>query len=160
MQATSELLGLYLSNPENPYEKILHGISYDKNILKNMIKLIDKEYLNKSKIEFLPVKFYSISRVLESQNFPMKLYGKNKDLMFIELTSYNKESVENKIFGFTRVYNNKIEEAIISISHDSHYNSSEYKNHLVYIKNTSNFKSLSENPIQFDTFYDEGIMNT
>ena len=163
MNSTSELLGLYLSNPEDPSEKILHAISFDKDILKNMLDLIDKEYFKRSKIEFLPVKFYSVLRILDTKNFqkfPKTLYGKNNDLMFIELTHFNKESMENKIFGFTRVFNNHIEESIISIGHDSHYDSLEYKNHLKYIRNTYVFKNLSENPIKFDTFYDEGVINS
>jgi hypothetical protein len=158
MDYTSNLRALYLSNLENSNEKILHVVLLDKNNLQNMFELFDKNYLYRSKIELKPIKFYSVTKIINSK-LPIKLYGKNNDLLIIKMSRFTKELYENKIFGFTRIINNKLEEAIVYIDHDSDYESQEYKENLDYIKKNQDFGNLSENPIKFDTFYTKGIMN-
>ena len=155
MESASNLLGLYLVNPEDSIEKVLHAISFNKDTLTNMLELFDKDYVNRSKIEICPVKFYSILKLIKPddlKNSPIKLYGKNKDLLLTCTSKFIKETIENEIYGFTLLLNNKFEECIINIS-------KEHNDHLEYIKSTSNIGYFSENPIKFDTLYEEGIMN-
>jgi hypothetical protein len=123
-----------------------------------MIGFIDTEYLDRSKIEILPVNFYSVQKIIDKgNNLSVKLYGTNKDLLFTKISNFRKDSYKNKIFGFCRT--DTLEESVIAVSHDSHYDSHEYKDHLKYIKRNLYFENISVNPVQFDTFYEDGVIN-
>ena len=90
MEHSSKLLGLYLPNLKNSNEKICKAVSLDKNILQNMFDLIDKKYLDKSKIVVRSIKFYSVTKIINN-TIPIKLYGINNDLLFIRISEFRKE---------------------------------------------------------------------
>jgi hypothetical protein len=160
---SSDVYALY-AIPEDDYSTIL-AISLNKeslqDILENQVTEEDKKIL-KFEIKSFPI--FLITKLINPNEKVQKMFGcfgTNKDLSMMPITSVKFITFTNKMFGFNKkLSNGDYIESVLLIAHDSAHDSDEYKEHLKYIREDAIFKNnVSENPINFDIYYDEGMMN-
>lgn len=153
------VFGLYFSDPEMNSEKIVHAVSTDKTKLLNLLKTISNDYKQRSRIEILPIKMYSVTKLHGIVNYS-KLMGKNKDLLFLKVNQIDSDILNGKLYGFNYNNNNNYEQAILYVSSNYKVDTNNYNELIELIRNEDFFKyNISENYIHFDKYYDEGIIN-
>ena len=158
MSSDTQILGLYLYDPEYPTEQILHAVSPNRHILENLIDNIDSEYKRRSLSEIKPICVYGIIRIIAPvpQNemlTKIKLYhGEKRDLLLMYTQVLSMADIHGKLFGFQL----GTKQTIVNVMNDAPYDSDEYKNHLSEIRKTFD---LSDDYIEMDKYYDEGVMN-
>lgn len=154
----SDLLGLYFIHPEHKEEHIVYAFSFDRQILEKMIidnfKAEDRHnYLIKSIVIHT---YISLETNDESTKIRLnKLFNsKNARGMFMRQLDYN--NIEFPLYGYYRnCEKEKDREGNIGVKQQQVILSIDDK-YKKLIKN----ELISENPINIDTFYDEGIMNS
>jgi len=136
-QLCENLLGLYFTSPDETGDRYVHAFSFSKDILENMIANNVKEEEQKY-YSVHPIEFYMLIEWNTSDN---------KRHTMVNLEKWEYSDIQYPIYGYNSMYmskgcilckqvllsTNKIVENIIS--------------------------SISSNPIQIDTFYEEGILN-
>ena len=154
----SDLLGLYFIHPECKEEHIVYAFSFDRQILEKIItdNFTEEERHNYSIKSIVIHTYISLENNDESTKIRLnKLFNsKNARGMFMRQLDYN--NIEFPLYGYYRncqceldsngIRGIKQQQVILSID-------DKYKK---LIKN----ELISENPINIDTFYEEGIMNS
>ena len=132
-------------NDENDYEEYIMAISYNKEVLENMIDEHTKldqcfTFVIKENLKIQNFLGYSANK---TGNFKLLFY-ENYDICNISeddrLYAYNLVNLDNIVENrLLRVYKTDLDK---------------FKTHL-----HNNVNNISTNPIEFDTYYEEGIMN-
>jgi hypothetical protein len=161
---TNLIYGLY-AIPEGDLPTI-HAISLSKEVLQDiLIDQVPDEFKQIVKWDIHPIQTFIVCRLLNltSHNNDSTIEFVEKigtNLMLMPLNKVKLDSFENKIFGFNKVLKNSNFYQTINYSYGVSIWSEEYTKHLEYINSEDTFNNnVSENPIQFDQYYDEGIMN-
>jgi hypothetical protein len=132
-------------NDENDYEEYIMAISYNKEVLENMIDEHTKldqcfTFVIKENLKIQNFLGYSANK---TGNFKLLFY-ENYDICNIseddKLYAYNLVNLDNIVENrLLRVYKKDLDK---------------FKTHL-----HNNVNNISTNPIEFNTYYEEGIMN-
>ena len=132
-------------NDENDYEEYIMAISYNKEVLENMIDEHTKldqcfTFVIKENLKIQNFLGYSANK---TGNFKLLFY-ENYDICNISeddrLYAYNLVNLDNIVENrLLRVYKKDLDK---------------FTTHL-----HNNVNNISTNPIEFDTYYEEGIMN-
>ena len=153
----SDLLGLYFIHPECKEEQIVYAFSFDRRILEQMIidNFKEEDRHNYSINSIVIHTYATFEDNIESTNIKLnKLFNsKNARGMFMRQLDYN--NIKFSLYGYyrncekekDREGNIGVKEQQVILSIDDKYKK--------LIKN----ELISENPINIDTFYEEGIMN-
>ena len=154
----SDLLGLYFIHPECKEEHIVYAFSFDRQILEKMIidnfTEEDRHYYSIKSIVIYT--YISLENNDESTKIKLnKLFNsKNARGMFMRQLDYN--HIEFPLYGYYRnCEKEKDREGNIGVKQQQVILSIDDK-YKKLIKNNL----ISENPINIDTFYEEGIMNS
>jgi hypothetical protein len=146
----SDLLGLYYIDPNDEREHIVYAFSFDIQILEKMI-LDNFTEEDRHYYSIKPIVIYTYvsfeKEVIENREKLNKMFGrKNARGIIMKHLDYN--NIKYPLYGY---YKNceceggiKEQQVILSI-----------ENPKIIIN-----KLISENPINIDTFYDEGIINS
>jgi hypothetical protein len=154
---------------EIDYETV-HAISFNKENLENILDTrVPKEYKEMAKYVIKPINVVSLIKLLKNEytsevtgkKFRLNAFGTNNDLLLMHTFKAKVNEFKNKMFAFNeKLKNGEYLQSIIIIAHDADYDSIIYKEHLEYVKKQKIFKNnISDNPIEFDVYYDEGIIN-
>ena len=154
----SDLLGLYFINPEHKEEQIVYAFSFDRQVLEKMIldnfKAEDRHnYSIKSIVIYT---YISLENNDESTKIRLnKLFNsKNARGMFMRQLDYNK--IDFPLYGYYRNCQGELDSnGNIGLKEQQVILSIDYK-----YKKLIKYELISENPINIDTFYEEGIMNS
>lgn len=154
----SDLLGLYFIHPEHKKEQIVYAFSFDRRILEQMIidNFTEEEQYNYSIKSIVIYTYISLENNDESTKIKLnKLFNsKNARGMFMRQLDYN--HIEFPLYGYYRnCEKEKDREGNIGVKQQQVILSIDDK-YKKLIKNNL----ISENPINIDTFYEEGIMNS
>lgn len=154
----SDLLGLYFIHPEYKEEHIVYAFSFDRRILEQMIidNFTEEEQYNYSIKSIVIYTYISLENNDESTKIKLnKLFNsKNARGMFMRQLDYN--HIEFPLYGYYRnCEKEKDREGNIGVKQQQVILSIDDK-YKKLIKNNL----ISENPINIDTFYEEGIMNS
>lgn len=160
-QLVKTIYGLY-AVPEGDYETI-HSISLNQEKLQEIINTkIPDEIKEIVKFQIKPIKIYLLIKLLnnpETNKF-FKIFGTSKNLILMLANSIKVDTFKNKIFAFNRIITNDCTQCLVAIVNDTDSSSEEYQEHLKYVKSQKLFENnISDNPIDFDVYYDESIMN-
>lgn len=153
--------------PEDDYASV-HAISLNKENLEEIIETkIPNEIKEIIKFEIQPIDFYLLVKLKENignQNTVssiLKPFGNEKNLCLMKQHSIRPDAYKNKIFAFNKITTNGITQCLVAVAHDSDAYSDEYREHLEYIKSQKIFQNeISDNPININVYYNEGILNT
>lgn len=152
--------------PDDDYATV-HAISLNQENLQEILDWeVPSEFKEVVKFEIKPIDIYLLIKfkeTIDNQNLVSALFspfGNEKNLSLMKQRSIRLDAFKNKIFAFNKITTNDITQCIVAVAHDSDGSSDEYKKHLEYIKTQKIFNnSISNNSIEFDIFYDEGILN-
>lgn len=69
--------------------------------------------------------------------------------------------MSTKVYGMNKNTNSYVDQVLLKVTHDADENSIEYKTYLDELRKSKIFEEddFSLNSIEFDKFYDEGIIN-
>jgi len=158
-----QLYGLYII-PKNNYGT-LHAISFNQDILK---EFIEKKISKDDKTNEIIIKPFDVIKKISKTNNPSThlikiggLFGRNNDLLVSSINTITPED-STKIFGFNQyqVFKKEYINTLIIISHTADNDTCEYKKYLEYIESDNIFQNnISKNPIKFDVYYENGILN-
>ena len=160
---SNDVYALY-AIPEDDYATV-QAISLNKESLQNILETqVPEEYKQMVKFEIKPIQVFALTKFIDPSDKVQKTFGcfgTNKDLSLMPITMVKFITFTNKMFAFNKeLKNGDYTQSILLIAHDSAHDSDEYKEHLKYIREESIFKNeVSDKPINFDIYYDEGIMN-
>lgn len=147
------IYGLYaITNCD--YEKV-HSISLNKEKLEEIMNTqITNEIKKKVKFEIKPIRIYLLVALLDNP------FGLPISYNLVLANSINVETFKNKIFAFNKCTTYNCTQCLVAIAHNEDSTSDEYQEYLKFIKNKKIFyNNISENSINFDIYYDEGISN-
>ena len=153
----SDLLGLYFIHPECKEEHIVYAFSFNRQILEKMI--IDNfiaedrhNYLIKSIVIYTYITFENND---ESTKIKLNELFKSKNARGLIMRQLDYNDIDFPLYGYYRnCEKEKDREGNIGVKQQQVILSIDDK-YKKLIKN----KLISENPINIDIFYDEGIMN-
>lgn len=160
---SDNIYALYAIPPDD--FSTVHAISLNREILQDILEnQVLEEYKQMVQFEIKPIQVFLCGKLINPDKNTTQIFGgfgTNKDLILMPTTMLNPNTFTNKMFGFnTQIKNGDYIQSILLIAHDSAYDSDVYQEHINYIKEQTIFKNnLSREPIQFDTYYDESIMN-
>lgn len=152
-----EINGIYLYWQESLTTPYLLCISCSEINLKNMLKNIIEEYKKKYEIndyifKIEPVKLYVVSKI--------KNENENEKILLKKVIFYKEEFIKNKIYGMNKNNLNSVDQVLLKVIYESDENSVEYQLFLEELRNNELFKNnISSNSIEYDKYYDEGILN-
>ena len=154
----SDLLGLYFIHPECKEEHIVYAFSFDRQILEKMIidNFIEEEqkyYVVKSIVIYT---YISLENNDESTKIKLNKLFNSKNARGLIMRQLDYNNIEFPLYGYYRNCQGEldsngdrgIKEQQVILSIDDKYKK--------LIKN----ELISHNPINIDTFYEEGIMNS
>lgn len=152
-QLVNTIYGLY-TVPDGDYATV-HSISVNKEKLEEIAEnQIPNEIKKIVKFEIKPIRVYSFVTLLNNP------FGLPKSYNLMLANSIDLDTFKNKIFAFNKITSFDCEQCLVAIAYNADSSSDEYQEHLKFVKNLKLFdNNISENPINFDVFYDEGIMN-
>jgi len=115
----------------------VNAISYSKELLEDMIKNIHPDDLK-------------LADFIVKENMPIYFLVSLNDKILLA-TSYGEVTFnKDNLYAFNKITTNKVENVLLDISG---FNIEELRNSPIFKDD------LSENIIQFDVYYEEGIMN-
>ena len=154
----SDLLGLYFIHPEYKEEHIVYAFSFDRQILEKMIidNFIEEDRNNYSIKSIVIFTYISLENNDESTKIKLNKLFNSKNARGLIMRQLDYNNIDFPLYGYyrncekekDREGNIGVKEQQVILSIDDKYKK--------LIKN----KLISENPINIDTFYDEGIMNS
>jgi len=153
--------GLFSCDPLYPNNKICHMVSTNIDLLNQQYKKQEKRFSN---VNFIinELQLWQCSKIIESSSI-FNLNGKNKDLLFVKIDYCGSDTkkMKGKIFAWNKNNNTINTDTLILLCNDHSYDSLEYKQHLDKLRTEKYFLDhmLSTNPLEFNVFYEEGIMN-
>jgi len=160
------IYGLFSYDKEDDSCPILHAISINEETIKNILdKYVNPEFFKYADFKLHKIKMFSVAKLIfTSPNELFKkiqLAGESKNIMIMKSTMAKKEALDGKIYGFNMPQKyGGYQQVIMGFWHGSDKDSSEFKEFINNIKKEKIFDDgLSENPIEFDVYYDDGIMN-
>lgn len=142
-----QIYGLYLHSLESISTPYLLVTSCSEEKLKNILENIIKDDTCTYTIEV--VDLYVVSKC------------ENRNILFKKTFHYDEEFIKNKIYGMNLCSSSSVDQVLLKIFHDSEENSEEYQLFVQELRNHELFKinDFSLNSIEFDKYYDEGILN-
>ncbi len=176
MSGTSEMIncqniyGLFSNDKEdvdNEYP-ILHAISVNKETIENMLKTcVDPSYFEYANFEIRTIKMHLVTTLairFDSEFTKKKhrmFYGESNNIMIGKTLFSHKEIMSGKLYCCNLpTETGGYEQAVLNFVHNSESESIDYKEYIENIRKEKMFSGgLSENSIEFDTYYDEGLMN-
>lgn len=150
--------------PEDDCETI-HAISLNKESLQDILETqVPEEFKQMIKFEIKPIEVFMLTKFIDPDEKAQKIFncfGTNKNLSLMPINGFTPGTFNNKMFGFNKeLKKGYYIQSILLITHNSAHDSDIYKEHLKNIREESIFKNnISDKPINFDIYYDEGIMN-
>ena len=153
----SDLLGLYFIHPECKEEHIVYAFSFDREILEKMIidNFIEEDRNNYSIKSIVIFTYISLENNDESTKIKLNKLFNSKNARGLIMRQLDYNNIDFPLYGYyrncekekDREGNIGVKEQQVILSIDDKYKK--------LIKN----ELISQNPIDIDTFYDEGIMN-
>lgn len=155
-----KIKGLYAVWNLSPGTPYLVAVSLNEDVLQNILKKLNEE------VEFEDG-YYSIREVTL---FIVTTIKDNDKILISRALSYSEDFIKDKIFAMNKNNNvvslvgtpdTTLDQVLIKITHDSDECSDEYKDYVNKLRNNKLFEedNFSENPIQFDKYYEEGVVN-
>jgi hypothetical protein len=162
---TNIIYALY-AIPDDDFATV-QAVSTNKEILQEIfdsqVPEEDTEIVN---FEIAPIDIYLLAKIKEIKgnqekaNAFFKMFGTEKNLSLMKVQTINLETFKNKIFAFNKITTNDVKQCLVAVAHDADSDSNEYKEHLEFVKTQKLFKNdISFKAIDFDVYYDEGIIN-
>ena len=138
-------------------EYILHKVSENEETLKQDVEKMSSKYDSEIDWVVRPVKFSSIFKIIGEVPSYFPTSGRNKDLLTLKLDNWSESIVKSKKNFALLTKNGTI---ILNISKDGDADTDEYREHVKSIRSEPGFgERLSENCIEFDEFYEDGMLN-
>ena len=141
-----DLLGLYFTSPDEARDRYVHAFSFSRYVLESMIanNIQDEE---KEYYSVEPIKLYRlIEWDTDNPSFPESMKNKRHSLACLDKMAYS--DIGYPIYGYNNMYMSKgcisCEQVLLSTNK--------------IIEQIEN-NGVSSNPIEIDTFYEEGILN-
>jgi hypothetical protein len=164
------IYGLFSNDKEDVDNEcpILHAISINKETIKNILQTcVDPSYFEYANFEIKIVKMHLVSTLLirfDSELTKKKhsiFYGESNNIFIGKSLTCNEDIMTGKLYCCNlRTITGGYEQAILNFVHNSKSDSVDYKEYIENIRKEKMFSGgLSENSIEFDTYYDEGLMN-
>lgn len=149
-----KMYGLYVYWQESINTPYLIAVSESFETLRTMMPTIQEEYNQKYKIiddYILDIEIVPVFVVTQKDNGPILL----------RKTRLYEEYSPNKLYGMNYAIKDTINQVLLKISHEAEESSVEYQSFLTFLRNHPLFvkNDFSLNSIQFDHYYDEGILN-
>ena len=154
----SDLLGVYFIHPEYKEEHIVYAFSFDRQILEKMIidNFIEEDRNNYSIKSIVIFTYISLENNDEATKIRLNNLFNSKNARGLIMRQLDYNNIDFPLYGYyrncekekDREGNIGIKEQQVILSIDDKYKK--------LIKNNL----ISENPINIDTFYEEGIMNS
>lgn len=144
-----QILGIYLHWIESKETPYLLAVSCSQEKLENMLQTLDKDKQYTYTIE--PVKLYIFTKY------------KNEKISFNKAIFFNEDFIQDKIYGMNKhsLTLTRVDQVLLKILHDCEEDSVEYKTFVEEVRNRIMFQenNFSSNPIKFDKYYHESILN-
>ena len=164
-----QIYGIYLHWEKSSSTPYLLGVSCSKEILETMLISIIEEYKKKYEINDYIFKIESVKLYIASKE-------KDQDIKILLIEKFirsftnsvntnikillREDFIKDKIYGMNKESLHSVEQVLLKVLHDSDENSIEYQSFLEELKNHILLKNnISSNSIEFDKYYDEGILN-
>jgi len=141
-----DLLGLYFTSPDEACDKYVHAFSFSKDVLEKMIaNNIGEEEKKYYSVE--PIKLYLfIEWDIDNYSFPESM--RNKRYSFANLDKMPYSHIGYPIYGYNFMCMRKCDIVCDQVLLTTNK-----------IVEQIEKNGISSNPIQIDTFYEEGILN-
>lgn len=160
------IYGLFSYNKEDHSCPILHAISINEETIKNILdKYVNPEFFKYADFKIQKIKMFSVATLIFTSPNDifknMQLLGESQNIMILKSSMAKKKVLDGKIYGFNMpTKSGGYEQVIMGFWHDSDKESLKFKEYINNIKKEKIFDDgLSENPIEFDVYYDDGLMN-
>ena len=143
-----QIYGIHVHWSESPSTPYLLAASCSKEKLENILKNSIKHDCNCT---------YTIEQV------DLYVVSKCKDgnILFHKLAYYDEEFVKNKMYGMNICSSTSVKQVLLKILHDNEEYSEEYQLFVEELRKHKLFidDNFSTGTIQFDEYYEEGVLN-
>lgn len=142
MNYCKNLLAIFFTDPDSESDEYVHAFSFNENILQ-LLLITNVPEENRNMYSIKPIKSLLHMSGVDSKN--------NIKHLLLETENKKYSEINKTVYGIYLASEGKCEQALLFID----------KANIIYINyNSSIVMDISENAVQIDTFYSEGILNS